>query len=73
MQESGCRMPGQNTSGQSRCLCGATIDLNNTAEHVYAAHMPGRDRPFEAPEAATRKLLEVIERYGRRPIHSRRF
>jgi hypothetical protein len=27
MQESGCRMPAQNTSGQSRCFCGAMIDL----------------------------------------------
>jgi hypothetical protein len=42
MQESGCRLPAQNTSGQSRCFCGAAIDLKNTEAHVYAAHMTGR-------------------------------
>jgi hypothetical protein len=39
MQESGCRMPAQNANGRSRCFCGAEIDLKNTEEHVYAAHM----------------------------------
>ena len=82
MQEAGCRMPAQNTSGQSRCFCGATIDLKNTTQHVHAGHMTGprvrmryvTNRPFEAPEAAARKLLEiVVERYGRRPIHLHRF
>jgi hypothetical protein len=42
MHESHCRMPTQNTSGQSRCFCGVAIDLKNTEEHVYSAHMTGR-------------------------------
>jgi hypothetical protein len=39
MWDSGCRMPTQNTNGQSRCFCGAAIDLKNTETHVYAMHM----------------------------------
>jgi hypothetical protein len=39
MWDAGCRMPTQSTSGRARCFCGATIDIQGTATHVYAAHM----------------------------------
>jgi hypothetical protein len=26
-------------SGQSRCFCGAVIDIKGTSQHVYVAHM----------------------------------
>ena len=42
MWASGCRLPTQESSGRSRCFCGAEIDVVRTEQHVYAAHM-GRD------------------------------
>ena len=34
----GCRLPTQETSGRSRCFCGAEIGVG-CEEHVYAEHM----------------------------------
>lgn len=39
MHEAGCRMPTQNTTGRSRCFCGAEITIEEMPEHVRAAHM----------------------------------
>jgi hypothetical protein len=39
MWETGCRMPTQERSGQSRCFCGAEIGIASVSEHVYAVHM----------------------------------
>jgi hypothetical protein len=39
MHDAGCRMPTQCASGVARCFCGATIDIQGTATHAYAAHM----------------------------------
>jgi ATPase MipZ len=39
MHDAGCRMPTQCASGVARCFCGATMDIQGTATHVYAAHM----------------------------------
>ncbi|WP_316172167.1 MULTISPECIES: hypothetical protein [unclassified Bradyrhizobium] len=39
MWDAGCRLPTQNTSGRSRCFCGAEIDLQTTESHIYSAHM----------------------------------
>jgi hypothetical protein len=42
MWNAGCRMPTQETSGRSRCFCGAEIGVAGFSEHVYAAHMATR-------------------------------
>jgi hypothetical protein len=42
MWDAGCRIPTQSTSGQARCFCGSTIDLQGTEDHVYSAHMTDR-------------------------------
>ena len=39
MWDAGCRLPTQNTSGRSRCFCGAEIDLRTNEGHVYSTHM----------------------------------
>ncbi|WP_315705077.1 MULTISPECIES: hypothetical protein [unclassified Bradyrhizobium] len=39
MWDAGCRMPAQNSTGRSRCFCGATIELGTTEAHIYAHHM----------------------------------
>ena len=38
MWASGCRMPTQETSGRSRCFCGAEIGVA-CEQHIYACHM----------------------------------
>ena len=38
----GCRLPTQETSGRSRCFCGAEITTKTVAEHIRAAHMDMR-------------------------------
>ena len=32
-------MPTQLAGGQSKCFCGAAINLKNTEQHVYKKHM----------------------------------
>lgn len=44
MWDAGCRLPTQSTSGQSRCFCGAIIDLKTTDLHVYSSHMTLAER-----------------------------
>ncbi len=39
MWKDGFKMPTQLASGQSKCFCGAPIDLKPTDRHVYEAHM----------------------------------
>jgi hypothetical protein len=39
MWKEGRKLPAQLASGRSECFCGAPIDLGNTEEHVYKAHM----------------------------------
>jgi hypothetical protein len=39
MWDSGCKLPTQLASGQSRCFCGAAIDINGTSRHIQATHM----------------------------------
>jgi hypothetical protein len=39
MWEAGCKLPTQLPGGQSRCFCGAPIDIPGTTPHVYSAHM----------------------------------
>ena len=39
MWKEGVKLPTQLASGQSKCFCGAEIDLTNTEDHVYSAHM----------------------------------
>jgi hypothetical protein len=39
MWDSGCQLPTQLTSGQSRCFCGAVIDIKGMSQHVHVAHM----------------------------------
>jgi hypothetical protein len=39
MWEAGCQLPTQTADGRSRCFCGVEIDVTNTSEHIYAAHM----------------------------------
>jgi hypothetical protein len=39
MLGSGCMLPTQLASGQSRCFCGAVIDINSVSQHVHVAHM----------------------------------
>jgi len=39
MWDAGCKMPTQNTTGQSRCFCGAEITTQYVPDHVRAAHM----------------------------------
>ena len=39
MWNEGLRMPTQLASGQSKCFCGAAINLKNTEQHVYKKHM----------------------------------
>jgi hypothetical protein len=39
MWENGCKLPTQLPGGQSRCFCGAPIDIPGTERHVFAAHM----------------------------------
>ena len=38
MRDAGCKLPTQVSSGQSRCFCGALIDVPGMAQHVDAAH-----------------------------------
>jgi hypothetical protein len=37
--DSGCKLPTQLASGQSRCFCGAVIDIEGMSQHVHVAHM----------------------------------
>jgi hypothetical protein len=39
MWDEGLKMPTQLASGQSKCFCGAAINLENTEQHVYEKHM----------------------------------
>ncbi len=39
MWNEGVKMPTQLASGKSKCFCGAEIDLTNTEDHIYSAHM----------------------------------
>jgi hypothetical protein len=39
MWDSGCKLPTQLASGQSRCFCGAGINIKGTRQHVHLAHM----------------------------------
>ena len=39
MWDSGCKLPTQLASGQSRCFCGAVIDIKGVSQHVHVAHM----------------------------------
>ncbi len=39
MWNEGQQLPTQLASGRSKCFCGAAIDLENTSQHVYEAHM----------------------------------
>jgi hypothetical protein len=39
MWDSGCKLPTQVASGQSRCFCGAVIDIKGMSQHVHIAHM----------------------------------
>ena len=39
MWDEGVKMPTQLASGKSKCFCGAEIDLTNTEQHIYSAHM----------------------------------
>jgi hypothetical protein len=39
MWDSGCKLPTQLASGQSRCFCGAVIDIKGMSQHVHIAHM----------------------------------
>jgi hypothetical protein len=38
MWNAGCRTPGQNEDGRSRCFCGVEIDTTDLERHVFAAH-----------------------------------
>jgi hypothetical protein len=39
MHDVDLRLPTKFTEGRARCFCGATIDIQGTATHVYAADM----------------------------------
>jgi hypothetical protein len=39
MHDAHLRLPTQFPEGHARCYCGATIDIQGTAPHVFAAHM----------------------------------
>jgi hypothetical protein len=39
MWDSGCQLPTQLASGQSRCFCGAVIDMKSMWQDVHVAHM----------------------------------
>ncbi|MCF2523898.1 hypothetical protein [Bradyrhizobium sp. G127] len=39
MWDAGCRMPTQNTTGRSRCFCGAEITTDGVPEHIRELHM----------------------------------
>jgi hypothetical protein len=39
MWDSGCTLPTQLASGQSRCFCGAVIDIKGMSQHVHVAHL----------------------------------
>jgi hypothetical protein len=39
MHDAHLRLPTQFTEGRARCFCGATIDIQGTTTHVYAAQM----------------------------------
>jgi hypothetical protein len=64
MWESGCKLPTQLASGQSRCFCGAVIDIKGMSQHVQVAPHGSRMKfvepsPFIDPDAAARKLVEI--------------
>ena len=59
-----CKLPTQLASGQSRCFCGAVIDIMGMSQHVHVVHMEAarsssRPAPFNDPDAAARKLMEI--------------
>ena len=39
MWDSGCKLPTQLAIGQSRCFCGAVIDIKGMSQHVHVAHI----------------------------------
>jgi hypothetical protein len=39
MHDAGLPLPTQSAKGRARCFCGAPIDIQGTAAHVYAAHI----------------------------------
>jgi hypothetical protein len=39
MWDAGCKLPTQLPGGQSRCFCGAPIDIPGAERHVYSAHI----------------------------------
>ena len=39
MWDAGCRLPTQTAVGRARCVCGVDIDIADTDQHIYAAHM----------------------------------
>ena len=43
MREAGCKLPTEMAGGRSRCFCGAEIDIAETEQHVYRAHMVERE------------------------------
>jgi hypothetical protein len=40
MHDGGCQLPTQTTNGRSKCFCGAEIGIDDTLDHVLAAHRP---------------------------------
>jgi hypothetical protein len=48
MHDAGCRMPTQDTTGQSRCFCGAEITTAGLADHIWTKHMGGRTTAADA-------------------------
>jgi hypothetical protein len=39
MWDEGVKLPTQSASGESKCFCGAAINLENTEQHVYKKQM----------------------------------
>jgi hypothetical protein len=42
MWDAGLKLPTQVADGRATCFCGAEIDIEGTARHVYAAHLEMR-------------------------------
>lgn len=40
MHDANCQLPTENTSGRSRCFCGAEIGLKDILGHALAVHRP---------------------------------
>jgi hypothetical protein len=64
MWDSGCKLPTQLASGQSRCFCGAVIDIKgHEPARPYRPHGSGmkfvEPSRLTDPDATARKLLEI--------------